>query len=82
MLILRSEDITLSKNAPESSARNCFEGTVTDIVPARMGLEVCVDIGAPLAAVVTRASTEKLGLAVGGRIWLSFKASAAHFTGD
>lgn len=79
LMILRSEDVTISRARPESSAQNCFSGRVVDIVPARLGLDVCVDIGVEISALVTPASAEKLELCAGRDVWVSFKASAARF---
>lgn len=79
LMILRSEDVTISRTRPESSAQNCFSGRVIDIVPARLGLDVCVDIGVEISALITPASAEKLELYAGRDVWVSFKASAARF---
>jgi len=78
-LILRSEDITISPAPASSSAQNAFSGTIVDVIPARMGLEVTVDIGVELAALLTSESVERLSLTRGARVWASFKASAARF---
>ena len=77
-LILRSEDITLSAARPEGSALNVFRGTVTDVAPAPLGIEVMVDIGVEFAALVTQASVERLALQPGASVWLSFKATAGR----
>lgn len=78
-LILRSEDITVALEPAESSARNTFQGTVSDVVPAPLGVEVIVDVGVELAALVTAQSAERFDLHSGKRVWVSFKASAARF---
>lgn len=77
-LLLRSEDITLSTTPPDTSARNTFAGTVTDVAPARRGVEITVDVGVPLHAVVTAGSVSRLGLACGAKVHASFKATAAR----
>ncbi|MCK5861012.1 MAG: ABC transporter ATP-binding protein [Candidatus Hydrogenedentes bacterium] len=79
ILLIRSEDITLSLNRPDSSAQNCFEGIVTDKAPARLGLEICVNIGVEIIALITSGSAQRLHLHPGSSVWLSFKASAARF---
>jgi molybdate/tungstate transport system ATP-binding protein len=79
ILLIRSEDIILSSQRTESSARNCFSGSIKDIVPVRLGLEVYVDIGVEMAVLITRDSALKLNLQSGNEVWLSFKASAARF---
>ena len=77
--VIRSEDVTVSIEQSSSSARNVFEGTVTDIFPARLGVEVIVDIGVEIAALVTAESIGRLGLECGSRVYVSIKASAVRF---
>ena len=43
-----------------------------------MLVRVRVDCGIPLVASITRASAEDMGLAAGGRVIATFKASAVH----
>ena len=80
-VVIRSEDVTLSTERQESSARNLFEGTVADIFPARLGVEVIVDIGVELAALLTVESVEKLGIECGSKVYASVKASAVRYIG-
>ena len=81
-LMVRSEDITLSAASAETSARNAFEGAIVDVASSRLGVEVTVDVGIEVVALVTAASVEKLGLQVGRKAWASFKATAARFIED
>jgi len=78
-VVIRSEDVTISIERSPSSARNVFGGTITDIFPARLGVEVIVDIGVEIAALVTGESVERLGLECGSRVYVSVKASAVRF---
>jgi molybdopterin-binding protein len=79
-VIIRSEDVTISREPSSStSARNVFDGTVTDIFPVRLGIEVIVDIGVAIAVLVTEESVEKLALRHGARVYASVKASAVRF---
>jgi molybdopterin-binding protein len=80
-VVIRSEDVTVSSESPRSSARNVFEGTVVDIFPARLGVEVIIDIGVEIVALVTAESVAKLGLERGSRAYASVKASAVRFIG-
>ena len=80
-LIISSDDIVVSNRPPESSARNNFYGKVIDIAPAKLGVEVTVDIGVEISALITRKSMESLGIDYGKDVWVSFKASAAKFIG-
>jgi molybdate transport system regulatory protein len=65
-----------------TSARNRFEGTVTDIQRGEAISKVTVDVGAgpPLAAVVTEESLSRLSLAPGDEVVVSFKATATRAT--
>ena len=78
-IMIRSEDITICNSASRTSARNNFEGTIVDIVPAGPGVEVIIDIGVEVAALVTAESVKKLELDCGKKVWISFKASAVKF---
>jgi len=78
-VVIRSEDVVIATEKSPSSARNVFEGTVTDVFPARLGVEVIVDIGVEIAALVTAESAGRLGLACGTRVYVRVKASAARF---
>jgi len=78
-LVVRSEDVTLSNSRPHSSARNAFPGTIIDIAPVRLGVEVSVHIGTEISALLTAQSVKELGLACGRKVFASFKASAAKF---
>ncbi len=76
---VRSEDVTISNTASSTSARNNFEGTIVDVVPAGIGVEVIVDIGVEIAALVTAESVKSLELGCGKKVWVSFKASAVKY---
>ena len=77
-ILIRNEDILLSSAAFESSALNNFEGLITDLYPARSGMEVVVNIGILLHAQVSRESATKLELAQGHKVWVHFKASSVR----
>ena len=79
---LPPEDVVLFAGPPaehSTSLRNVLPGMVKSVSPSgRLLLVVvaaeCVDI----AALVTRAAAEELGLEVGGSVVAAFKASAVH----
>jgi molybdopterin-binding protein len=78
-LVLRGEDIFLSKEMMQSSALNNFLGRVTEIIPATKGVEVILDIGIRMHALITRESINTLGITEGSILWLHFKATAVRF---
>ncbi len=78
-IMFRSEDVIISNESSRTSARNVFEGTIIDIVPAGVGKEVVVDIGLEVATLITEESVKTLKLQCGKKIWLSIKASAIKF---
>jgi len=91
-LSLRPEDILISKEPLQSTARNSFQGTVSDV--ADRGSVVYVTVTLPpdfyptksailrgpldFICLITRQAFEELGLRKGVRIWITFKASAIH----
>lgn len=77
--LLRAQDITLSNQMPTSSLRNHFQGTVTDIEPVRLGVEITVNIGIAVTAVITHESMKTLDLELDGPVWVNFKATAVRF---
>ncbi len=77
--MIRSEDVAIATEAPSTSALNVFEGTVKDISPSRLGVEVVADIGVEITALLTKESVVRLGLRVGSGIYVIIKASAIKF---
>ena len=90
LFCLRPEDVTLwsgdhpgpgdrpGSGAALSSARNRLPGRVSRITPSGPLVRVSVDCGVPLVALITRASADEMGLAVGRPVVATFKATAAH----
>ena len=77
-LSLRPEDILISKEPFQSTARNCLQGVVSDITDR--GSVVYITIGLPpdFICLITRQAFEELQLRKGVRVWIIFKASAIH----
>ena len=78
-ILIRGEDIILSNNSIDSSATNNFEGTITEIIPGVRCIDVVVDAGITLHALITAESLAHLKLTEGKKIWLHFKATAVRF---
>jgi tungstate transport system ATP-binding protein len=77
---LRPEDITLwpVDDIPHSSARNRISGKILEFRPQGPLVQVVIDCGFPLVALITRASKDEMGLVEGQPVIASFKASAVH----
>lgn len=82
---VRSDAVALTApdeapQATETSVRNQFSGTVTDIESQDGIVRVTVDVGAetPLRTLVTETSRDKLNLVDGTTIVASFKATATR----
>jgi len=75
---VRPEDILISPEPLLSSARNSFCGTIANIVNRGATLYLTVKIPPDFICLVTRRSFEEMGLAVGGKVYITFKASAVH----
>lgn len=83
LMLLRSEDITLSPEPSESSAQNVVHAKIVDILRVPGGMEVLMDAhGLDLAAMLTPESVSRLRLTSGAPVYAMFKATAARFLGD
>jgi molybdopterin-binding protein len=78
-LVLSADDVFLSSDPIHSSALNNFSGTVTEIIPAVKGIDVILDIGVRIHALVTQESVQSLGITEGRVLWVHFKAMAVGF---
>jgi molybdopterin-binding protein len=78
--ILRAEEILVSRAIPApSSARNQFEGRITDIASVGPLWRVTIDVsGAKLIAALTTYSADELALKPGDTVFFTFKATAVH----
>ncbi len=78
--IIRAEEILVGRAAPTpSSARNQFDGRVVSITRAGALRHVAIDVdGTQLVAAVTAYSSDELSLAIGERVFFTFKATAVH----
>ncbi|MFL5560201.1 MAG: ABC transporter ATP-binding protein [Gemmatimonadaceae bacterium] len=77
--VIGADEITLSREAKESSARNAFTGRVVAVSGAGALVRVEIDVaGTTLVAVVTAAAARELRLASGEQVHLAFKATAVR----
>jgi molybdopterin-binding protein len=77
-LSVRPEDIFISNEALQSTARNSFEGIVTEVVDRGAVMHVTVSVPPDFICLVTRQAFEEFNLREGVRVWITFKASAIH----
>jgi len=77
-LSLRPEDILVSTEPFQSSARNSFKGPITHILDKGSILYLTIDVPPELVCLVTRRSYDEMNLNKGGEVHVTFKASAVH----
>ncbi len=67
----------IQRKTMELSARNCLRGTVKSLVVGAVNAEVVIEVapGVEIVAVITKASSDRLGLAVGKEVYGIIKAS-------
>jgi molybdopterin-binding protein len=75
-IAISPRDIVVSKTPIDSSMRNRFEGTVTAIQSRNGSIELTIDIGMELKAIITKSSLQRLNITVDSPIYVSFKATA------
>jgi len=76
--IVRPEDILVSREQHQTSARNRLEAGIVRLERLGPVTHVYLDAGRPLVAAVTTASAEEMALKPGERVAISFKAMAVH----
>ncbi len=80
-VFVRPEDITLSMAKHSSSARNIFQGQIISLLPSGPLVQVKIDCGFPMTALITRLSADEMNLSAGTPVYASFKAAAIHIMG-
>ena len=73
---IKPENVILSRNTMECSARNNIEGVITGIEENSLDCRITVNIGVPLTVTVTKKSVEDMELKVGDTVYTVFKASS------
>ena len=77
-ITVRPEDIILSAQKVETSARNVFKGQIKEIVDTGALIKLTIDVGDPLIVFLTRQSFLDMELNIGKSVWTYFKATAVH----
>jgi molybdate transport system ATP-binding protein len=76
---IRAEDVVLEQaGSGVTSARNHLSGKVSEIAPHGVMVQVKIDCGFPLVAIVTRGAQDELRLEPGSPIVVMIKAGAVH----
>ncbi len=79
LLMIHPEEVTLMGcEETDTSARNRFTGTVTEMTLLGALVKVKLDCGFPLVSYITRTSQEEMGIKTGVRVCGAFKATAVH----
>jgi molybdopterin-binding protein len=73
---VRPEDIIVSKNYINTSARNQFKGKITSLRDHNSTVRINVDVGKVISVQITRKSFKEMDLNIGSEIYISFKASS------
>jgi molybdopterin-binding protein len=73
---VKPEDIIVSLGRIETSARNQFEGTIVGVESLNNLVLLRVNVGETFTVQVTNRSFKEMGLNVGRRVYISFKASS------
>jgi tungstate transport system ATP-binding protein len=71
-------DILLSHQPLSTSARNCFQGIITEVIHEGAAVRLSVAAGEVFKVLMTRASFQEMKLDVGVRIYITFKSTAVE----
>lgn len=74
-IFVSPEDIILSKNRLESSARNVFRGNIIGIQDLGSVVRLKIDVGRPFTVQITKSSFREMGITLNSEVHLAFKAS-------
>jgi molybdopterin-binding protein len=77
-VFISPQDIILSKKPLESSARNVFEGRITQISDLGSLVKLTVNIGKPFLVQITKRSFSEMELNLEGGVFIAFKASSVQ----
>lgn len=77
-LAIKSNEIIISREKLNSSARNSFQGRIKDIFPRLTTIEVVVDVGVELAVDITSQSFQEMNLKKGDDVFVTFKTTSVR----
>jgi molybdate/tungstate transport system ATP-binding protein len=76
LLLIRSDDIMVSKEAPEKQSSNCYKGIVKEILPSEYGMEISVEAGETFFIDISADTFRQQPLSESSEVWISFSAEA------
>ena len=77
-IFISPQDIILSKNAIQSSARNLFKGKITESTDYGTLVKLKVDVGRLFAVQITKRSFKEMALNLDSEVYIAFKASSVN----
>jgi len=77
-IFVSPEDIILSKNRLESSARNVFKGSIIGIQDLGSVVKLRIDVGKPFTVQITKGSFHDMRTTLNSEVYLAFKASSVQ----
>jgi len=75
---IRPEDILVSIEKIETSARNSYRGEIGEVIDRGAIVKIVVEAGIPFVIVITKRSFEDMVLKKGMSVYITFKAAAVH----
>lgn len=75
---IRPEEIIVSKQPVQSSGRNMFEGEIVGVTKRESTVRLRIDAGQEFSVIITKRSLSDMGLEIGEKVYLAFKASSVH----
>jgi molybdopterin-binding protein len=75
---INPHDIIVSLNPLSTSARNCFQGMIAEVIHEGATVRLSVAAGEVFKVLMTRASFQEMGLDVGISIYITFKSTAVE----
>ena len=63
--MIQPDEISISNQVETGSTRNHFVGKITDIAPAKLGMDIYVDIGCEMVVQISSDARKSLRLEIG-----------------
>lgn len=78
-VLIGQKNIIVSDSNNNIKSLNHFQGTIEEIIPARLGYELIINAGIPFYVAITSNTLESNGFKVGQKVWVAFNASSVKF---